>query len=89
MTDRLPLMVAVGIATFVTPARARAGLRLAPSTWAYASWDELPEAEQAESARTADDLGREGWGSVDLSDPAYPDRLASLKSPPPVLFYRG
>ena len=89
MTDRLPLMVAVAIATFVTPAQARAGLRLAPNTWAFTTWDDLSESEKAESAATAEALGSRGWGAIDLADPAYPDRLATLKSPPPVLFYRG
>jgi len=89
MTDRLPLMVAVAMATCVTPAQARAGLRLAPNTWAFTTWDDLSESEQAESAATAEALGSRGWGAIDLADPAYPDRLAALKSPPPVLFYRG
>lgn len=82
-------MVAVAIATCVTPDQARAGLRLPPSTWAFKTWDDLSESERAESAAPADALGSRGWGAIDLADPAYPDRLTALKSPPPVLFYRG
>lgn len=89
MTDRLPLAVAVAIATYSTPASARAGLRGDPGAWPYSFWNSLDAARHDEASGTADALATLGWGAVTLGDTSYPGRLAALKSPPPVLFYRG
>lgn len=89
MTGRLPMMVAVAVATFAVPARARESLRLAPGTWPFEFWDTLDEALREDAATTADALVARGWDAVVLGDPQYPERLAALKSPPPVLFAWG
>lgn len=83
------MMVAVAVANFAVPGRAREGLRLEPRTWPFDFWDTLDETARAEAATTADAIGSRGWGAVVLGDPKYPERLAALKSPPPVLFTWG
>lgn len=89
MTDRLPLAVSVAVVNYATPAAARLGLRGDQGGWASSFWDALDVPRQDEASSTADALAALGWGAVALGDVGYPGRLASLKSPPPVLFYRG
>ena len=89
MNDRLPLPVLVAIANFSTPTSARLGFRNATGEWPYSFWDSLDDIRQSEASTAADSLAEKGWGAITLGDSAYPDRLAAVKSPPPVLFYRG
>lgn len=89
MTDRLPLAVSVAVVNYATPASARLGLRSDPGVWPYSFWDSLDVPRHDEASGTADALATLGWGAVALGDVRYPSRLAALKSPPPVLFYRG
>jgi DNA processing protein len=89
MTDRLPMMVAVAIATSVVPARARESLRREPPTWPFEFWDTLDESAREDARTTADALLARGWDAVVLGDALYPKQLAVVKSPPPVLFVWG
>ena len=89
MTDRLPMMVAVAVASFAAPGRARESLRLEPGTWPFEFWDSLDETSREDAATAADTLTGRGWDAVVLGDAQYPARVAAVKSPPPVLFAWG
>lgn len=89
MTDRLPLAIAVAVVNYAAPSIARLGLRGDNGAWAFSFWDSLDGPRRDEASSSADALATLGWGAIALGDSNYPGRLAALKSPPPVLFYRG
>lgn len=88
MTDRLRLAGAA-FASIRGPSRMVQLLRRGGRDELARTVAELEDALAERVNQEAADLERQGVGVVLLGDDRYPERLAALPSPPPILYYRG
>jgi DNA processing protein len=86
--DRLRLAVAAH-AAFRGPARILTALHTGGLQELKRAYDELDDAGRGRVDADVDELVRQSVGVALLGDRDYPVRLASLPSPPPILYYRG